>query len=111
VAGDVAALEPPDRVRCQALRPNKTWSPFALGPAHVRADGEKVGGSRQVDRQWRCNVPPVVIVTEAKPGKDGQRGSMSLCADCFVQLCLQQPESIGPEVEDLRPEHERKEER
>lgn len=97
-------LTPPDRERCQALRPNKTWSPFALGPADTLASGEKVGGSRRVDRRWRCCNAPVVIVTETQ-SDDDLLGSMSLCADCFVQLCLDRGGTFEV-TEDLRDEAE-----
>lgn len=91
----VVTLEPPDRLRCQCLRPNKTWSPFNLGPADVLPSGEKVGGSRRVDRRWRCNNPPVCIVEETRPNpEDGLRGTMSLCGDCFVQACLQMGDGV-----------------
>lgn len=95
-------LTPPDRERCQCERPNKTWSPFNLGPADVDpVTGEKRGGSRQVDRRWRCNERPVCIVQETTPGEDGQRGQMSLCADCFVQACIQLGGGVEL-IEDLR---------
>lgn len=82
-------LIPPDRTRCQAMRANKSWSPFNLGPAGVnRETGEKTGGSRYQDRYWRCNNKPAAIVTETK-SEDGLLGSMSVCSDCFVHLCLQ----------------------
>lgn len=87
----VETLIPPDRERCQAFRPNTSWSPFALGPADVDDKGHLHGGSRQVDRQYRCPEKPVCIVEEREPDDDGQKGSMSLCADCFVQLFLQDP--------------------
>ena len=96
-------LEAPDRTRCQALRPNKTWSPFALGPATVLTTGEKVGGSRRQDKRWHCNESPAVIVTETE-SDDGQLGSMSLCSDCFVQLCLQRGGTFKV-TEDLRESH------
>ena len=31
----------------------------------------------------RCTAAPVAIVREKKAAKDGQRGSMSLCAHCL----------------------------
>lgn len=97
----MADLTPPDRERCQALRPNATWSPMAFGPASVdQKTGERRGGSRQVDRTWRCNERPAVIVTETK-SDDGILGSMSLCKDCFVQLCLQRGGTFEV-TEDLR---------
>ena len=83
-------LIPPDREQCQALRPNKTWSPMASGPVRVNPrTGEKRSGSVRAARHWRCRERPVVIVTETK-SEDGLLGSMSLCKDCFIQLCLQQ---------------------
>ena len=84
-------LTPADRNRCQADRPNKTWSPFNLGPADTDTKGHKHGGSRQVDRMYRCPEKPVCIVEEAVAGKDGLKGEMSLCGECFVTLCLQDP--------------------
>lgn len=94
-------LEAPDRARCQSLRPNKTWSPFNLGPADVNSKtGEKRGGSRQSDRLWRCNERPAVIVTETE-SDDGLLGSMSLCSHCFIQLCLQRGGTFEV-TEDLR---------
>lgn len=96
-------LIPPDRDRCQALRPNRTWSPMNLGPADVDAEtGEKRGGSRRQDRHWRCNEKPAVIVTETV-SDDGILGSMSLCPDCFVQLCLARGGTFEV-TEDLREE-------
>lgn len=90
VVAEITKLDPPDRERCQSLRPNRTWSPLNLGPADVLPTGEKVGGSRRVDRYWRCGNQPVCVVEETRPNpKDGLQGSMSLCADCFVQACLQ----------------------
>ncbi len=59
----MAGLTPPDRGRCQAVR----HEPF-------RVTG--VNG--------RCPNKPTVIVIENEPGKDGQRGSMSLCAGCHA---------------------------
>lgn len=31
----------------------------------------------------RCKSAPTVIVAERRKGKDGQRGSMSLCDECL----------------------------
>ena len=36
--------------------------------------------------QERCKNIPTVIVKENKPGKDGRRGSMSLCDECLKAL-------------------------
>lgn len=83
-------LIPPDASRCQALRANKSWSPFNLGPADIDPNtGEKRGGSRHQDRYWRCNEKPVCVVEEVEPADDGLQGSMSLCADCYVDCCNQ----------------------
>lgn len=85
-------LESPDRTQCQADRPNKTWSAFNLGPAHVDAKtGEKRGGSRMNDRLWRCREVPVCIVEEREGDEFGIKGQMSLCGDCFIQLFFQDP--------------------
>lgn len=101
IAEVLVELIPPDRNQCQSLRPNKTWSPFALGPAVTLQSGEKVGGSRQVDKRWRCNERPEVIVTQTE-SDDGLLGSMSLCSHCFVQLCLQTSGQGFKITEDLR---------
>jgi hypothetical protein len=94
-------LTPPDRQRCQALRPNRTWSPFNLGPAEINPrTGERLGGSRRVDRTWRCNNRAALIVTETQ-SEDGVLGSMSVCKDCFVELCLQRGGTFTV-TEDLR---------
>lgn len=56
-------LIPPDETRCQAI--NITGSFLSFGRP----------------TRSRCEVEPVVIVTENKPQEtDGQRGSMSLCS-------------------------------
>ena len=95
-------LTPPDRERCQCERPNKTWSPFNLGPADVDPEtGEKRGGSRMEDRRWRCNERPVCIVQETQPGEEGLQGTMSLCGDCLVRACIQLGGGVEL-VEDLR---------
>lgn len=95
------SLTPPDRDRCQAEVPNKTWSPFNLGPADTDSQGRKFGGSTMADRRYRCVEKPVCIVEERKAGEDGLKGQMSLCADCFVQLFLQDPNKAVL-FEDLR---------
>lgn len=64
-------LTPADPERCQARVP--TGGPFVIGgPSGDPLDGYRV----------RCTNTPVVIVTETQPGKDGRRGSMSLCGRC-----------------------------
>lgn len=59
-----AKLTPPDVKRCQAEKADGSF--MTLGP---------------VSRE-RCKNAPVVIATERKAGPDGQKGSMSLCAEC-----------------------------
>lgn len=59
-----AKLIPPDRKRCQGEQ--REGSFMTLGPRAL----------------VRCLKAPVVIATETKPGEDGRRGSMSLCAEC-----------------------------
>ncbi len=70
-------LIPPDLNRCQAERKTGCWPDaqrfMVIGPAG-----------------WeRCGNAPEVISTEIKPGKDGQRGSMSLCAACQIEMIKQ----------------------
>lgn len=67
-------LEPVDEERCQADGPNPEWSPFRLGP---------------VPKRVRCSNMPVWVATEKEPGKDGLRGSMSLCQPC-KEVCDEQ---------------------
>lgn len=62
-----AELEPADLTQCQAEKPTgQNAFTLGIGPVHKR-----------------CQEIPVVIVTEEKAGEDGQKGSMSLCADCL----------------------------
>ena len=68
-------LTPPDKERCQADVPGN--GPFTIGG--------KIGDPRNGYRV-RCENKPTVIVTERKPGTDGLRGSMSLCANCLAAL-------------------------
>lgn len=57
-------LIPPDYDRCQAEQ--REGSFMTLGPR----------------RMVRCEKPPVWLAVELKAGKDGERGSMTLCNDC-----------------------------
>lgn len=66
-AGKRTKLVPADRQRCQVERP---VGPFVLGGV--------------IGSMIRCSNKPVVIATEVKPAKDGQRGSMSICTDCLA---------------------------
>jgi len=60
-----ADLIPPDHARCQAEeRPGGPYSFMTIGP---------------IPKMERCTAKPVCIATELKPGKDGLKGSMSLC--------------------------------
>ena len=61
--------EPADRERCQA-------------ETRQRAPFMQMGGPPV--KVTRCSNKPVAIATETKPGEDGERGSMSLCASCIV---------------------------
>lgn len=61
-------LIPPDRTRCQAEVPN--------GHSFMTLGGHLPGRAR-------CDNRPSVIVVEQVPGKDGKRGSMSLCERCL----------------------------
>lgn len=61
-------LIPPDRKQCQAEIREGTFM--------------SLGGSPH--RLTRCKAKPTMIITENQPGRDGQRGSMSLCPSCWV---------------------------
>ena len=63
-------LVPPDETQCQAERRN----------SFMRM------GSPEIER---CNNKPKWVVTEAKPGDDGKRGSMSLCETCYNHMVQQ----------------------
>ena len=61
-------LIPPDPKQCQAQLSNgNTFMTF--------------GG---VSELVRCENVPLVVVKELRKGKDGKRGSMSLCAGCLL---------------------------
>jgi hypothetical protein len=74
-------LVPPDRKQCQAEI--REGSFMTLGPRAFH----------------RCRNLPTVIVTEKLPGKDGQRGAMSLCDSC-KQVLLEQS---GPDYFTEKP--------
>ena len=76
-------LIPPDRARCQAEIPNG-------------ASFMTLGGRPEL---VRCTSAPTVIVREKLPGKDGQRGSMSLCGVCLVVFKQQ----LGEDFADVIP--------
>lgn len=71
-------LEPVDLARCQAETVERT--PWALGGTH---------------RVTRCPNQPSLVATEKHAGKDGQRGAMSLCADCKAVLLKQAGEDFA----------------
>lgn len=96
-------LIPADRNRCQAEKPNLTWSFMNLGPAYEDpVTGEKRGGSNAAGRMWRCRNRPECVLEEAAPGKDGLRGEMALCGGCYLQLCFQTSPALYNIKEDLR---------
>lgn len=72
------ALTPPDRARCQAMKPGN--GPFTVGGV--------IGNPRDKYRV-RCETPPTVIARETRPGADGRCGSMSLCDSCRDVLIAQ----------------------
>lgn len=68
------SLIPADTSQCQAMV--KEGSFMTLGP-----------------RSWdRCTKKPTVVVSEEQPGKDGQKGSMSMCQECFEVFQLTLPQ-------------------
>lgn len=71
------ALTPPDPTRCQTM----------ITPAY---NPWRVAGEPR-PRPERCPNKPVVIARERAPGKDGERGAMSLCAGCREQFVRQMP--------------------
>ena len=69
-------LTPPDMEQCQAEKSNDV-------------NFMTLGGRREMKR---CTEKPTVIVKETVPGKDGQCGSMTLCADCLVVFLNRVPQ-------------------
>lgn len=72
----MAKLEKVSIFQCQAEKPNGQ-GPFTLGGGHAMV---------------RCRALPVVVLTERRKGKDGQRGAMSLCGSCFTVFQRQVPD-------------------
>jgi len=66
-------LIPPDLTKCQAEKPN--------GNTFMT-----LGGSPGLER---CKNKPTTIVKEINPGKDGNKGSMSLCTHCLLVFMKQ----------------------
>lgn len=63
-------LTPPDTKRCQAER--KHWNPWSMGG--------------NPEAFVRCENKPVFIAKENVAGKDGKKGSMSVCRPCRREL-------------------------
>jgi len=79
----VKPLTPPDKKRCQAEVPNGN-SFMTLGGRPGRV---------------RCSNVPAFIAKEKRAGKDGRKGSMSLCEECSKVFSAQ----MGPNYADLKP--------
>ena len=62
---------PPDKKQCQCCPNMLAHTAFNLGPP---------------PRPKRCQNKPSFIALELLPGKDGKRGSMSLCEDCAKEI-------------------------
>jgi len=75
----VSLLTPPDLKQCQAeITPSHGF--MRLGP---RPQPE------------RCKNKPTVLVTKNKPGKDNQRGSMTLCDGCLSEFRRRFPKDFA----------------
>ena len=68
-----AEVIPHDPLACQAEKPN--------GQSFMTFGGDH--------KMVRCEAKPVYVVTEKAPGSDGKRGSMSVCAECYLVLLEQ----------------------
>lgn len=69
----MSKLIPPDFKRCQAEI--KHGNAFSFGPV-----------------TWnRCEKKPDIIAIERKKGRDLQKGSMSLCLECSLELSNREP--------------------
>lgn len=75
-------IEPVDTDQCQAEKNKHTIMSLGGSPKRVR-----------------CTNKPKVIATEKKKGADGQRGAMSLCADCLPHFKKQMPKGYADFVE------------
>lgn len=80
-------IEPPDLERCQAdIRPSHSFMTLGPRPSYER-----------------CIEKPTVVVKEKKPGKDGFKGSMSLCTGCLLQFMTQMsPSQQDYEYEEIK---------
>lgn len=74
----LSKLIPVDKKQCQAEKPNG-YNFMTLGGVPGRV---------------RCTNAPSAIITETELGKDGQRGSMSLCQGCWLVAAQQ----LGPDA-------------
>jgi len=68
-------LTPIDFDRCQVMKPN--------GNSFMT-----LGGQPGLER---CTKKPTFIISEDNPGKDGRRGSMSMCGICYSVFKKQWP--------------------
>lgn len=79
VEDEVQKLSPPDPRQCQALKPNgENFMTFG-------------GGHKML----QCKERPVWLATENHPGKDGMRGSMTLCDTCSETMKAQLGETFA----------------
>lgn len=62
-------LEPVDPRRCQVEITR--WEPFRIGAPAI---------------PQRCTKVPRWVIVEAKPGKDGHHGGMSVCETCMARV-------------------------
>jgi hypothetical protein len=76
------ALVPPDKRQCQAEKRMGSFMSFGGVPKLVR-----------------CTKRAVWIATEVKKGKDGRRGSMSLCDACAGVMT----EQLGKDYATFKP--------
>jgi hypothetical protein len=80
-------LTPPDLERCQAEKSNGV-------------NFMTCGGRHEM---IRCENKPTCVAKENKPGKDGRRGSMSLCDPCAKVFVKQ----MGKSYATLKPINEK----
>ena len=72
-------LMPPDYSRCQT-------------EITTTASFMQMGGPPKTTE--RCKNKPTILMEELVSGKDGQKGSMTVCDDCFKQAQLQSKASV-----------------
>ena len=76
-------LIPPDSTRCQCFI-TPAHGPFRFGPR---------------SKPEQCSNLTTFIATEKKPGADGEKGSMSICLSCYMELVKQIAAGDAPEVD------------